>query len=99
MLANALRSFRGIGLLVSHDRELMDSLCTQTLLLRGEPVMRPGGYTVAMRQAVDKDDALRDEYARKRNAERLAAEAARPAMEPIVRMLQALEATSRVARS
>jgi len=78
MLANALRSFQGIGLLVSHDRELMDSLCRQTLLLRGEPVMRPGGYTVAMKQAVDEDDALRDEYARKkRNAERLAAEAAR----------------------
>jgi len=78
MLAEALRSFQGVGLLVSHDRELMDSLCRQTLLLRGEPVMRPGGYSVAVKQAVDEDDALRDEYARrKRDAERLAAEAAR----------------------
>ncbi len=45
-LINALRSFRGIGLLVSHDRELLDQLCAWCLFL--DPphvVLRPGGYT------------------------------------------------------
>ena len=52
LLGEALKSFRGIGLLVSHDRELLDSLCTQTLF--AEPpgaVMRPGGYTKAIELA------------------------------------------------
>ena len=29
MLKNALEAFTGVGLLVSHDRELLDSLCDQ----------------------------------------------------------------------
>jgi ATPase subunit of ABC transporter with duplicated ATPase domains len=48
LLGGALKSFKGIGLLVSHDRDLLDSLSTQTLFV--EPpgvVMRPGGYTKA----------------------------------------------------
>ena len=79
MLAQALRSFRGIGLLVSHDRELLDSLSSQTLLLRaGSLELQSGGYSTAMRRAEADDAALRDEYSRrKQNADRLAAEAAR----------------------
>jgi len=37
LLAGALRAFRGLGVLVSHDRELLDALATRTLRLhRGE---------------------------------------------------------------
>ena len=32
LIANALLSFNGIGLLVSHDRELLDSLCFQCVV-------------------------------------------------------------------
>ena len=52
MLAGAMRAFRGIGLLVSHDRELLDGICGQCLFI--DPpgaVMRPGGYTKAAAQA------------------------------------------------
>lgn len=33
VLVNALKSFKGIGLIVSHDRELLDELCNYTLSL------------------------------------------------------------------
>lgn len=62
-LLEALSSFRGIGLLVSHDRALLDGLCSRCLWLgSGDPRLYPGGYTATQ--------ALRD-------AERLAAERAR----------------------
>ncbi len=45
LLQAALEDFRGIGLLVSHDRRLLDALTTQTLLLE-ERALRlvPGPY-------------------------------------------------------
>jgi ATPase subunit of ABC transporter with duplicated ATPase domains len=49
LIANALLSFNGIGLLVSHDRELLDSLCFQCVFT--DPpglILRRGGYTQAM---------------------------------------------------
>jgi len=46
MLLQALASFRGIGLLVSHDRRLLDGLCRQCLFLSpARAELRPGGYT------------------------------------------------------
>ncbi|MBN2815433.1 MAG: ABC-F family ATP-binding cassette domain-containing protein [Campylobacterales bacterium] len=33
-LFKALQSYRGIGILVSHDRELLDLLCTKTIVLK-----------------------------------------------------------------
>lgn len=51
-IAAALSRFAGVGLLVSHDRELLDELCTQCLFVaRGAAAMRPGGYTQASAQA------------------------------------------------
>jgi ATPase subunit of ABC transporter with duplicated ATPase domains len=48
LLADALGSFSGVGLLVSHDRSLLDSLCSRCLMLSPpRAVMRPGGYTNA----------------------------------------------------
>jgi ATPase subunit of ABC transporter with duplicated ATPase domains len=44
----ALSSFRGIGLLVSHDRALLNGLCTSTARVhRGTAVIYPGGYQAA----------------------------------------------------
>ncbi len=46
LLESALATFRGVGLLVSHDRDLLDSLCGQCLFV-DPPValLRPGGVT------------------------------------------------------
>jgi macrolide transport system ATP-binding/permease protein len=60
LLIAALRAYRGIGLLVSHDRELLDALCTQTLFM--EPpraVMRPGGYSKALELSEAEYEAAR----------------------------------------
>jgi len=64
LLAEALRTFRGVGLLVSHDRELLDTLCRQCLFLDPpEAVMRPGSYTQGVAQAREEQ-----EHAGKRRA-------------------------------
>jgi ATPase subunit of ABC transporter with duplicated ATPase domains len=74
LLLAALKDFTGIGLLVSHDRALLDELCTQCLLI--DPpgaVLRPGGVTEAMEQqdndeksARHADDVLRRAESRMR---------------------------------
>ncbi|WNG58256.1 ABC-F family ATP-binding cassette domain-containing protein [Archangium gephyra] len=47
-LISALRRFRGVGVLVSHDRELLESLTTSTLRVHGGTVhLWPGAYTAA----------------------------------------------------
>ncbi len=49
LLAEALEAYRGIGLLVSHDRELLDQLCRQCLFVEPPGVVRrSGGYSTAM---------------------------------------------------
>ncbi|MDR0311569.1 MAG: ATP-binding cassette domain-containing protein [Acidobacteriota bacterium] len=53
----ALKLFQGIGLLVSHDRELLDDLCGQCLFLTPPgTVLRPGGYSEGATEA--KKEAL-----------------------------------------
>jgi ATPase subunit of ABC transporter with duplicated ATPase domains len=45
-LLAALAAYRGVGLLVSHDRELLDALAGQCLFLgKGRSTMRPGNYS------------------------------------------------------
>jgi len=52
LLFRALRSFDGIGLLVSHDRDLLDNLCDRCLFIDPPDVrMRPGNYSRGSRQA------------------------------------------------
>jgi macrolide transport system ATP-binding/permease protein len=79
MLADALAAYRGIGLLVSHDRELLDRLCARSLFV--EPpgaVLRTGGYTQAAAAAAAERRAARERYELARGeADRLLAEAAR----------------------
>lgn len=50
-LFKALKSFRGIGLLVSHDRKLLDDLCTGTLFIYNKKIdFRKTGYTAAVQE-------------------------------------------------
>ncbi|MDR2048356.1 MAG: ATP-binding cassette domain-containing protein [Treponema sp.] len=46
LVAAALASYSGVGLLVSHDRALLDGLCVNCLFLRqGKATLRPGGVS------------------------------------------------------
>lgn len=51
ILFNALKSHRGIGLLVSHDRQLLDNLCKHTLFIIPPKIeIRKNGYGLAVRE-------------------------------------------------
>jgi ATPase subunit of ABC transporter with duplicated ATPase domains len=53
MLFAALSTFRGVGILVSHDRELLDNLCHQCLFVEPPDArLRPGNYSQSLKQAV-----------------------------------------------
>ncbi len=79
LLWRALEDFGGVGLLVSHDRALLDGLCSQCLLLDPpEAVLRPGGVTAAMeQQELEEQSARSANDALRRTASRLQAEAQR----------------------
>ncbi len=49
-LIEALAQYRGVGLLVSHDRGLLDELCAQCLWLGENNRLYPGGYTAMQEQ-------------------------------------------------
>lgn len=51
-IQQALLNYQGIGLLISHDRALLDALATNCLCFEaGTARLRPGGYTHAKAQA------------------------------------------------
>ena len=77
VLLDALRRFRGAGLLVSHDRELLDELCAQCLFLTPPTAtLRPGGVTQGMEQdRREQTSARARDDAAKHAAERLRAAA------------------------
>jgi len=48
MIREALTSYHGVGLLVSHDRDLLDALCRHVLIVEPPKVsLRSGGYSTA----------------------------------------------------
>lgn len=50
-IADALRTYEGVGLIISHDRELLDDICSSCLFVsRDECIMRPGGVTAGLLQ-------------------------------------------------
>ncbi len=67
-LETALRQYNGVGLMVSHDRALLDTLCGQCLFLEpsGTATLRPGGYSQgAAEQSIERQNA-RDEFVKAR---------------------------------
>ncbi len=84
LVMGALRTFDGIGLLVSHDRGLLDALTERSLFLApGRPaVLRPGSYSVAKMQAeIEGETAARERENAKRELARLRRAAARRRVE------------------
>ena len=67
VVMHALKSYRGIGLIVSHDRELLDTLCYQCIFI--EPpsaITRPGGITGAMQSADNEGKYIRKQLETKK---------------------------------
>ncbi|NNG00953.1 MAG: ABC-F family ATP-binding cassette domain-containing protein [Desulfobacteraceae bacterium] len=60
LISSALQAYSGIGMLVSHDRELLDALCRQCLFLDSRGIhIRPGGVTKGKR-ILDAEAAAED---------------------------------------
>lgn len=60
LLGEALAAYRGVGLLVSHDRELLDRLCGRCLFVDPpDTEMRRGGYTKASEEKKKDEESLR----------------------------------------
>lgn len=75
-LARACADFSGVGLLVSHDRELLDALAERCLCFEGAgAVLRPGGYTKATAQAaLERAEGARARRDARREVTRLSTE-------------------------
>ena len=76
-IEDALRAYRGVGLLISHDRELLNSLADRCLMHEaGTWVMRPGTYDQAHgEQQRERAETAGKKAALAKDAARLAAEA------------------------
>lgn len=69
IINQALRSFKGIGLIVSHNRELLDLLCKQCLFVEPPGVIaRPGGVTKGMEIAKAEQQSLEKQRLQKKHA-------------------------------
>ena len=75
----ALLQFKGIGVLISHDRELLDKLCTQCLFIaNGTANMRAGGYSQASSQVeLERSSALHAKEAAQKEKARIERETQR----------------------
>jgi len=52
LLFEALSTFHGVGMIVSHDRKLLDDLCHQCLFVEPpDAILRPGNYSHGLQQA------------------------------------------------
>ena len=76
LLLDNLKRFRGVGIIVSHDRALLDELCNRTLWLDdAEPRLYLGGYSKASKEKQLDHDALMHERGNlRRDQKRLEAE-------------------------
>jgi len=69
IIAQALRSFKGIGLIVSHNREFLDLLCQQCLFVDPPGInARPGGVTKGMEIAKAEQQSLEKQRIQRKHA-------------------------------
>lgn len=73
MIKSALASFQGIGFLVSHDRELLDNLCSSTIFVESPDVcIFSGGYSAAAAEKAMQERSVSEERDRvKRHVKKL----------------------------
>lgn len=59
LLFAALSTYHGVGMLVSHDRRLLDDLCRQCLFVEPpDAILRPGNYSHGLQQAEKDQTAI-----------------------------------------
>ncbi len=93
LLRDALRSFAGVGLLVSHDRALLDDLCHQCLFVEPPYVtLRPGGITQGLQYAAQ------DEVYQRSQADLLKRERRRLEREVAVRRAEVAGSQARLSK-
>lgn len=69
MIIRALKGFQGLGIIISHDRELLDLLCGNCLFMEdGGAVMRSGGITAGLAQKETEDKTKEKEYEKNRES-------------------------------
>ena len=75
-LIQAMQTYRGIGILVSHDRELLDAVVTRCVSFEdGRIIVRPGGYTAAHTQEMlERETTRREAYTARKQLARLSEE-------------------------
>ncbi len=62
-LSEAVEKYRGIGLLVSHDRSLLDGLCRQCLFVEPDrSVLRPGSYSAGRAESDREESSKRQRH-------------------------------------
>jgi len=61
LLLRGLRTYRGIGIIVSHDRNMLDTLCSSCILIEDHAACSyRGGYSSAIEQrAADREEKIR----------------------------------------
>jgi len=75
LMREVLSSFGGVGILISHDRTLLDALCSQCLFMRPRgATVRPGGYSDEARrpETLERETAGRERDKATRERDRLA---------------------------
>lgn len=78
-IMRALAGYRGIGLLISHDRELLDGLCQRCLFMDAHSAtLRPGNWSESARQQErERNEAVREQQTARKEAARIRREAQR----------------------
>jgi macrolide transport system ATP-binding/permease protein len=90
LVAQALGAYDGVGLLVSHDRVLLDALCRRCLFVHaGAAVLRPGSYSLAVEQE------RREQESARRDREHASTELRRLARQQQLRRAKAEQSRSR----
>ncbi|NTU88705.1 MAG: ABC-F family ATP-binding cassette domain-containing protein [Actinobacteria bacterium] len=79
IITSILADYHGIGLLISHDRQLLDALAHRCLFMEGNTaIMRPGTYSQAFRQAEqERATTLHDRANTQHDLKRIAVEKVR----------------------
>lgn len=63
VLFNGLINYKGIGLLVSHDREFLDNLCNHILYINPPEIkIRQGNYSQTIKQIEQEEEFQRNQY-------------------------------------
>lgn len=68
LLFTALSTFQGLGILVSHDRELLDNLCHQCLFVDPpDAILRTGNYSQGLKQTMKDEITVQKQYTQAKN--------------------------------